>query len=648
MSLSPQFLDEIRARVPLSRIIGRKVQWDLRRSNQAKGDWWAPCPFHSEKSASFHVDDQKGFYYCFGCHAKGDALRFMQEADGMGFLEAVEVLAGEAGLPMPARDPVQAQRTDRRTKLVEVMEEAVRWFRLQLQTGMAQDARDYLDRRGLTEADRERFGIGYAPDQRHALLNALRNKGIDEALVIEAGLSAKPDDGGAPFDRFRGRIIFPIRDARGRCIAFGGRAMDPNARAKYLNSPETPLFDKGRNLYNLGPARTAVSKGQPLIVAEGYMDVIALVKAGFEGAVAPLGTAITEEQLQLMWRVSPEPVIALDGDSAGIRAALRLIDLSLPMTGPGQALRFAILPEGQDPDDLIRKQGPAAMSAALDAARPLVDLLWQRETEGKVYDSPERRAALDKALADAVARIADPTTRDYYTSIFKQMKWQLFSGRREGAAQGQNANWQPRRQAHTEGGKRGKPVFEAPPAAPTRASRLSAPEVSEKLAEQMIEAMVLAICATHPTLVPAVEARLERLMPEDPGRAALIHDLLSGTRSGQGAQALESILAEAHVKAAPVISRPQDSDAASDILANALDRIEARRAARLEIARAEAEIQGLADEGLTWRVTQSARLRQKADHPAMSDLGDLGENSDAQRAFLKSALENKIWRKPPK
>ncbi len=648
MSLSPQFLDEIRARVPLSRIIGRKVQWDLRRSNQAKGDWWAPCPFHHEKSASFHVDDQKGFYYCFGCHAKGDALRFMQEADGMGFLEAVEVLAGEAGLPMPARDPGQAQRSDRRTKLVEVMEEAVRWFRLQLQTGMAQDARDYLDRRGLSEADRERFGIGYAPDQRHALMNALRNKGIDEALVIEAGLCAKPDDGGAPFDRFRGRIMFPIRDARGRCIAFGGRAMDPNARAKYLNSPETPLFDKGRNLYNLGPARSAVSKGQPLIVAEGYMDVIALVKAGFEGAVAPLGTAITEDQLQLMWRVSPEPVIALDGDSAGIRAALRLIDLSLPMTGPGQALRFAILPEGQDPDDLIRKQGAPAMAAALEAARPLVDLLWQRETEGKVYDSPERRAALDKALTDAVARIADPTTRDYYTAIFKQMKWQLFSGRGERGGQGQSSNWQPRRQGRDDGGKRAKPAFEAPPAAPTRASRLSAPEVSEKLAEQMIEAMVLAICATHPSLVPEVEARLERLMPEDANRAALIHDLLSGTRSGQGQQALESILAEAHVKAAPVISRPQDSDAAADILANALDRIEARRAARLEIARAEAEIQGLADEGLTWRVTQSARLRQKADHPTLSDLSDLGENSDAQRAFLKSALENQIWRKPPR
>lgn len=645
MSLSPQFLDEIRARVPLSRIIGRKVQWDLRRSNQGKGDWWAPCPFHQEKSASFHVDDQKGFYYCFGCHAKGDALRFLQEADGMGFLEAVEVLATEAGLPMPARDPGQAQKTDRRTKLVEIMEEAVRWFRIQLQTGMAQEARDYLTRRGLTEADRERFGIGYAPDQRQGLFQALKAKGIDEKLIIEAGLCAKPDDGGAPFDRFRGRIMFPIRDARGRCIAFGGRSMDPDARAKYLNSPETPLFDKGRNLYNLGPARSAVGKGQPLIVAEGYMDVIALVKAGFEGAVAPLGTAITEEQLQLMWRVSPEPVIALDGDTAGVRAALRLIDLSLPMTGPGQALRFAILPEGQDPDDLIRKLGAPAMAEQLEGARPLVELLWQRETEGRVFDSPERRAALDKALGDAVARIADPTTRDYYNAIFKQMKWELFSPRRTIPGTSDN---RPQRDGGrpSRGNRSGREPFAAPPVASTKASRLSSPEAAEKVAEQMIEAMVLAICATHPHLIHTVEARLERLIPEDQGRAQLIHDLLAGTQSGEGRRALESILAEAHVKAAAVITRPQDSDAAEDILANALDRIEARRAARLETARAEAEILGLADEGLTWRMSQSARLRQKADHPAMSDLGDLGENSDAQRAFLKSALENQIWRKP--
>ena len=645
MSLPPQFLDEIRARVPLSRVIGRKVVWDLRRSNQAKGDWWAPCPFHGEKTASFHVDDQKGFYYCFGCHAKGDALTFLREAEGMNFIEAVELLASEAGLQMPERDPRQAERADRRSGLVEVMEQAARWFRLQLQTGAAEAARAYLARRGLDDAACEQFGIGFAPDQRQGLFNALRGKGIDQALIIEAGLVAKPDDGGAPFDRFRGRITFPIRDGRGRCIAFGGRAMDPNARAKYLNSPETPLFDKGRNLYNVGPARAAVAKGKPLIVAEGYMDVIALVRAGFEGAVAPLGTAITEDQLRLMWRVSPEPVIALDGDTAGLRAAVRLIDLALPMTAPGQALRFAFLPQGQDPDDLIRAKGAGAMAAVLDEARPLVDLLWRRETEDRVFDSPERRAALDKALGDAIAKIPDKDTRDHYFAALKDLKWQLFNNRRR-RDEAPARQTRPMREAGGKGRDRDARFLPIAPVAPTRASRLSSPEASEHEAEILIEAMVLAICATHPSLIAPVESRLERLEPQDGDRAALIHDLLSGTQSQAGQRALESILADPHVKAAPAILRPHDGDAASGILTNALDRIEARRAAREEIARAEAEIEGMADEGLTWRMAQSARARQEADHPSLADLSDLGEDSESFRAVLEAALKNEIWRKP--
>ncbi len=266
------------------------------------------------------------------------------------------------------------------------------------------------------------------------LTRHLREAGIAEALIVDAGLAARPDDGGAVYDRFRGRIIFPIRDARGRAISFGGRAMDPNARAKYLNGPETALFDKGRNLFNLGPARAAVAKGATLVVAEGYMDVIALARAGIDGAVAPLGTAITEDQLRLMWRVSPEPVIALDGDTAGLRAAMRLIDLALPLTGPGQALRFVLLPAGQDPDDLIRTGGAAAMTVVLDGARPLVDLLWLRETEGRSFDSPERRAALDKALNDAVARIPDPATREHYTSALKRKRWEFFAPPRRDTA----------------------------------------------------------------------------------------------------------------------------------------------------------------------------------------------------------------------
>ncbi len=427
MALPPGFLDELRARVSLAKVVERKVTWDQRKSQPAKGDYWACCPFHQEKSSSFHVEDRKGFYYCFGCHAKGDAITFLKEAENMEFMEAVQVLAQEAGMPMPDRDPAAAKQQDRRAELVAVMEVAAQFFRLQFRAAKGQEARAYIQRRGLTESTIDRFEIGFAPDSRTALKDHLAGKGIDIRTMDEAGLVIVPDDGGAPYDRFRGRVMFPIRDPRGRCIAFGGRALSADARAKYLNSPETPLFDKGRSLYHHGPAREAAGKKGALIVAEGYMDVIALAQAGFAHAVAPLGTAITEDQLRLMWRIADEPVIALDGDKAGLRAAMRVIDIALPMLEPGKSLRFALMPEGQDPDDLIKAQGAGAMQAALDKALPMVELLWRRETEDQVFDSPERRSALDARLRAALAKIADQNLRAHYGQAIKERRAHLFA-----------------------------------------------------------------------------------------------------------------------------------------------------------------------------------------------------------------------------
>ena len=349
MSLPNGFLDELRTRVTLSAIVGRKVTWDMRKSNMAKGDFWAPCPFHQEKSASFHVDDRKGYYYCFGCHAKGDAVTFVKEAENLGFMEAVEVLAREAGMTMPARDPKAAERADRRTLLQQVIDDAVKFYRLQLKTTAGSAARTYLSqKRRLNEAAWDRWDIGWSPDNAQGVVEHLASKGISPDLMVASGVVAKSDSGRL-YDRFHARIIFPIRDGRSRIISLGGRSLDPNARAKYLNGPETELFDKGRNLFNHSPAREAAGKGQTLIVAEGYMDVIALSEAGFTAAVAPLGTAVTEDQLRLIWRIADEPVIALDGDTAGLRAAQRVIDLALPMLEAGKALRFAILPGGMDP-----------------------------------------------------------------------------------------------------------------------------------------------------------------------------------------------------------------------------------------------------------------------------------------------------------
>ena len=630
MSISPAFLDELRNRVPVSRIIGRKVTWDLRRSNQAKGDWWAPCPFHGEKTASFHVDDQKGFYYCFGCHAKGDALTFLRESDGLDFIEAVKVLAAEAGLPMPERDPGEARRADRRSTLAEAMEAATRHYRMALSSGQGSEARDYLTRRGLEAGGIERFELGFAPDMRQGLFTALREKGIPPEVMDEAGLVIVPDDGGAPYDRFRGRIIFPIRDARGRVIAFGGRAMDPNARAKYLNSPETALFDKGRNLYNTGPARAAVSKGAPLVVAEGYMDVIALSLAGFEGAVAPLGTAITEDQLRLMWRISPEPVIMLDGDAAGQRAARRLIDLALPMTGPGQALRFATLPAGQDPDDLIRAHGAGALQKVLDGARPLVDLLWEREVEGRAFDSPERRAALDASLRKSIALIPDETTRNHYIAALKDRRFELFGSRR-GA-------WR------LTPGPRDWKGRAAPE--PVRAQTRSTPLASQDDSDRINHNLALMLAAKNPYLVPRFYSRFEDLQFAESAQVRLQQDLLEGASSDQIDEDLKFVRSgpswwvldwTQQRKSHRSATTSQGADNAAEIFENLLAKIEATYAVFIEQKRAEAEMQGgQADEGLTWRVSEAARARHRAEHPELDDTSDLGEDRGALLARLAS------------
>lgn len=629
MSLPPGFLDELRTRVSLSSVVGKKVTWDMRKSNLAKGDMWAPCPFHQEKSASFHVDDRKGFYYCFGCHAKGDAVTFVKETENLGFMEAVQVLAAEAGLQMPAMDPRAAEKADRRTELVKVMEEAVKWFRLQLKTSAAADARAYLAKRGLRPEAQDRWEIGFAPDQRQALMTALAQKGIATDRMIDAGLVAKADDGSL-YDRFRGRIIFPIRDGRGRAISLGGRAMDPNARAKYLNGPETDLFDKGRNLYNHAPAREAAGKGQPLIVAEGYMDVIALSEAGFTATVAPLGTAVTEDQLRLMWRISDEPVIALDGDTAGMRAALRVIDLALPLLEAGKGLRFAMLPGGMDPDDLLRAQGAGAMKAVLDAAQPMVTLLWVRETEGRSFDSPERKAALDKTLRAALKRITDPSIRSHYGEEIKRLRWELFGTKR---------SFTP--------GKRLQAPSGALPS--TRSSLLA--QAGGALQETLREAVILATLIYHPALIRRFETALERLdlTGEDHNtlrRLILMHADAADlpTRIAETAPAaLDALLQRPHVSIAPPVRNTEDDDLATSCLAEELAKLDAQRGARREIEDAVEDIGGLPDEGITWRLSKAAEALHRSEKPERTDATDLGEDRLALSRHLQSLIDSQVW-----
>lgn len=634
MSLPPGFLEELRSRSSLSQVVGRKVMWDARKSNQGKGDMWAPCPFHQEKSASFHVDDRKGYYYCFGCQAKGDAISFVRETENVSFMEAVEILAREAGMTLPERDPRAQEKADRRSLLADVMEQAVQFFRLNLQTGGAEGARAYLARRGLDEAVLARWDIGFAPDGWQGLWDHLRGKSIAEDLILEAGLAKASTRGGKPYDTFRNRIMFPIRDPRGRAIAFGGRAMDANDPAKYLNSPETVLFDKGRTLYNQGPARAAAGKGTPLIVAEGYMDVIALSEGGFGSVVAPLGTAITEQQLHLMWRISPEPVIALDGDTAGLRAAMRLIDLALPLLEAGQSLRFALMPEGKDPDDLIRAQGPAAMQALLDQAMPMVRLLWQRETEGRVFDSPERKAALDKTLRDKIKLIRDPSIRSHYGQEIKDLRWDLFRPVRKDAPRGQR------------GPGRGPAAPQAPLSA-TRNSLLAAAGDDAQI--RVREAVILATLIATPAVIRRNETGIEAMECADPDygdmRALILRNggdapatLRDEIVAALGPAPLENLFALRHVAITPAIRNPGDVDLAQMTLAEELAKLDAQRGLNAEIAEAAEDVD---DEAVTWRLGQAAEARNKAVRSQHKDTAeyDTGHNGARINRDERNALD---------
>ncbi|MFD1199415.1 DNA primase [Brucella gallinifaecis] len=434
MRFPPSFLDEIRDRVPISTLIGTRVSFDRKKSNPQKGDFWGCCPFHGEKTPSFHCEDRKGRYHCFGCGVTGDHFKFLTELEGASFPEAVERVADMAGVPMPARDPEMEKREAQRASLYDVMELAAQFFESQLQIGAGAKARAYLRDRGLSSATQQTFRIGYAPESRNALKEFLASKGVAKDQIEACGLVVHGEGIAVSYDRFRDRIMFPIEDLRGRIIAFGGRALSADAPAKYLNSPETELFHKGRVLYNGLRARKACQpqggeEAKPIIAVEGYMDVIALAQAGIHQAVAPLGTALTEEQLELLWRISPEPILCFDGDGAGVRAAYRAADLGLPALQPGKSLRFAMLPEGQDPDDLVKAEGPSAFYAVLRDAKPLVDMVWTRETASGVFDTPERRAELESRLREITNRIANEDIRRHYSQEMRD-RAQAFFGRR--------------------------------------------------------------------------------------------------------------------------------------------------------------------------------------------------------------------------
>lgn len=521
MTLSTAWLDELRARTVLSAVIAPSVK--LVRAGR---EWKACCPFHNEKTPSFTVNDDKGFYHCFGCGAHGDAIRFLTDHRGMPFMDAVKELAGKAGMDVPAPDPQAKERADRTASLTDVMGEVQTWYRDQLNGLAGGEARDYLKRRGIDAATIERFGLGFAPDSRSALKHALLALGEDK--LVETGMLIRPEEEGvATYDRFRGRLMFPIRDPRGRVIGFGGRILG-QGEPKYLNSPDTALFDKGRTLYNIDRAGPASRVAKRLIVVEGYMDVIALDRAGISEVVAPNGTAVTEAQLERMWRLDPSPIMCFDGDSAGRKAAVRAATRALPHLRPDRTLRFVELPAGADPDDVIRTGGKDAFEALIADPEPLDARLWRHELEAQPLTTPEAWAGLKQRLIDHAAAIGQPDLARIYREDWLS---RFFEQRRPAAAAPQPFHRRP-------GFTKGRFTPPAPPVG-REARSIATSGIDAPTARALILGFT-----NYPEELPAHCEQLAALPIADKSTAKARDDLVNAAFSGAtlDRQALATIL----------------------------------------------------------------------------------------------------------
>jgi DNA primase len=609
MRFSATFLDELKARVPVSEVVRRRV-----KLTKAGREWRGLSPFNAERTPSFYVNDQKMAWFDLSAGKNGNIFDFLMETEGLSFPEAVERLAQEAGVALPRATPEAEAQEKQRASLYDVLDAAAAYFAAELNGRGGAHARDYLSRRGLTPALQSEFRLGYAGPEKFALRDHLAGKGIAAEQMIAAGLLVHGDDIAVPYDRFRDRVMFPIADRSGRTIAFGGRALSKDAQAKYLNSPETALFHKGAVLYNHHRARKAAHDKGNVIAVEGYVDVIAMSAAGFPQTVAPLGTALTADQCELLWKMAEEPILCFDGDRAGRKAAFRAIDLALPLIGSGRSLRFALLPEGQDPDDLARAGGSAAVEGVIGAALPLVDLIWQRETEADVLATPERRAALERRLQALCGEIRDEILRRHYQADFRARLAALFAPapRAEGTfvprapSRGRpDRPWQPRGRFAPEEpqGYASLPPPIGPGLARSPILRPKAPDLTPR------ESLILLIFINHPALIDAHGEAFGELELGNPEAAALRGKMLdlwahgvvmpaafrSGLISGGFEAFLRRLDASAHAALWIVAPETADTDA-EEALKQALALHRKTRALHSELHSAEMALAAEASE----------------------------------------------------
>ena len=567
MQFSDRFLHELQRKLRFASLLAGTIAWDMKKSRSSQGVYWACCPFHSEKTPSFKFDESKGLYHCFGCHEGGNAIQLYQKLNGYSFQEAVRNLAREAGMPLPRPKAPDSRQERVVPALLDIVEQADRFYRRKLVSGEGREALAYLGRRGVDQAAIREFGLGLAPDGRDLLFRHLLHRGFEEKRIIEAGLARRPEDGREPYDVFRNRILYPISDLRDRTIAFGGRAMDSRTKAKYLNSPESDIFHKRKRLYNHARAIRAARRRHQVIVVEGYMDVIALSMAGFEASVAMLGTALSETQLLMLWKMNEEPVVAVDGDEAGMRSANRIAELALPMIESSRTLRFCLFPGGQDPDDFLADNGAEGMRKLVDKAIPLHLMIWRSKTHGIALSTPERRARLEQRLGEAASRIADLPVRRQYARAFKDLTWNRF---RNDSRRSPNAG--------LASGSGQAPTLQ------TRSSLLSSRSERQAPRHHVLENRILAVCVSHPAVIKEFSEQLEEIEFSTEASSELLYCMLKAS-AGQsdpgslretieeavGKDRIRSLLSNAFVTILPSVRESCDIELVRRSLAQMID-----------------------------------------------------------------------------
>ena len=652
MNFSKTFLDDLRASTSLSELIGQKVSWDQKKTRPGQGDFWASCPFHEEKTASFHVDSKKGFYYCFGCHAKGDCFTFLKDFENLSFLDTVNFLAHRSGISLPTSSNKVKQDNKKELKLLEIHKVASSFYESQLKTTSATACCQYLQSRGLTAAAIEHFEIGFSPNLPSELYKHLKGKNFDSVAIVDSGLCVQTETKKEPFDRFRNRVMFPIKDTRGQTIAFGGRSLDTNARAKYLNSPETPLFSKGKIVYNYSKASKHGKSKLPLLVVEGYMDTVALFQAGYLNVVAPLGTAITEQQLQLIWGLHKEPLVLFDGDKAGQNAVQKLLSLALPFLEAEKSLRFGKLPAGQDPDDFLKSEGIEGLKSILETALPAINILWANLTDGSVFDSPERKAALDIKLRQQISKIKNSHLRRHFEEASAEIRKQFFAKPKSKTINSMGYKEWGFRKLHSR--------QEVKPLDSTKNSFLGQASNKVDTELRLKEGAIVLGAINHPSIAYQLETELSRLsfkfddlkkirdsilaeLPlKDGTDTKVFHEKIKKRLKFDAVEKLQKI---PHLRIHPFLDIKASEFNAQRAIKDAITRHKALLNFKSEISLAEDQFFDATSESLTNRIQKANKSFQKATKGSENQILDNDELTKVSTQKLHSMIEHKIWLK---